>query len=161
MIRRICLLSVILGFSFAALRAQNVAGSSGLFPDKGRNTQEGRLTITQNPEVDTLLNRYILGYKHQEEKNGYDGIEGFRIQIYNSSDRNAKEESAKVRQEFMNQFPEIVSYLIFAEPAYYKVRVGNFRSRTEAIKLYLKISRKFPNADMVPDIINLQDLNNK
>jgi hypothetical protein len=112
------------------------------------------------------MSRYILANDIQEEKNGYSGIEGFRIQIYNSSDRNAKVESGKIRQEFINQFPEsqypeLKTTLLFAEPAWYKVRVGNFRSRTEATRLYMIISKKFPNADLVPDIINLPDLNNK
>ena len=37
-------------------------------------------------------------------------MDGFRIQIYNSPNRNAREESGKVRAEFMSKFPDIVSY---------------------------------------------------
>ena len=93
-------------------------------------------------------------------------MEGFRIQIYNSSNRNAREESGKVRAEFLNKFPEseypdIKSYTQFAQPGYYKIRVGNFRTKTEATKLFLLISKEFPNAYLVPDIINFPDLNKK
>jgi hypothetical protein len=145
------------------VRSQSFVRLSDLFERTDGNSKSGQLKIIQNPALDTLINRYILANQILEEKNGYTGIEGFRIQIYNSSDRNAKAESGKIRQEFMSQFPDIVSDIIFAEPRYYKVRVGNFRSRTEAMKLYLIISKRFPNSevDIIPDIINLKDLNNK
>ena len=161
MIRRSFLIIIILGFSTLIVCSQTIISSSDLFKKKTDDPKAGQLNIIQDPALDTLMSRYILANEIQEQKNGYSGIEGFRIQIYNSSNRNAREESAKVRADFMNQFPDINSYLIFAEPGYYKVRVGNFRSRTEATRLYLIISKKFPNADLVPDIISLPDLNNK
>jgi len=160
MIRRSFLIIIILGFSTLVVCSQSIISSSDLFKKKTDDPRAGQLNIIQDPALDTLISRYILANEIQEEKNG-PGIEGFRIQIYNSSNRNAREESAKVQAEFMNQFPDIISYLKFAEPGYYKIRVGNFRSRTEATRLYLIISKKFPNADLVPDIISLPDLNNK
>lgn len=161
MIRKLFLLLVISGFSTVVVWSQSIIKSSDLFKRTGNNLQAGELNINQDPALDTLISRYILANKNQEEKNGYTGIEGFRIQIYNSSKRNAREESSKVRAEFMSLFPDIVSDLLFAEPGYYKIRVGNFRSRAEATRLYLTISKKFPDADLVPDIINLPDLNTK
>jgi hypothetical protein len=111
--------------------------------------------------LDTLISRYILGYINLEQKNGFEGMEGYRIQIYNSSSRNAREESGKARAEFISRFPDIVSYPLFAEPAYYKIRVGDFRTKTEATKFFLLISKVFPDAYIVPDIINFPDQNNK
>jgi hypothetical protein len=161
MMRKLIFILFILGFSSLIVRSQSYTSTSDLFKSTDDNSKSGKLTIIQDPAIDTMITRYILGNKNLEERNGYTGVEGFRIQIYNNSDRNAKIESAKVRQEFMNQFPDVVSYLLFAEPAWYKVRVGNFRSRTEATRLFLIVSKKFPNADLVPDIINLPDLNIK
>jgi hypothetical protein len=160
MMRKLIFILFILGFSSLIVRSQSSISTAELFKSTDASARAGSITITQDPALDTLISRYIIANRNLEERNGY-GMEGFRIQIYNSSDRNAKTESAKVRQEFMNQFPDVVSYLLFAEPAWYKVRVGNFRSRTEATRLFLNISKKFPNADLVPDIINLPDLNIK
>ena len=161
MIRRSFLIIIILGFSTFIACSQSVISTSDLFKKKTDDPKAGQLNIIQDPALDTLISRYIYENQIQEERDGYSGIDGFRIQIYNSSNRNAREESAKVRADFMNQFPDIISYLKFAPPGYYKIRVGNFRSRTEATRLYLIISKKFPNADLVPDIISLPDLNNK
>ena len=87
-------------------------------------------------------------------------MEGFRIQIYNSSNINARDESNKVKLEFMNKFKDIKSYALFAQPVWYKIRVGDFRSRTEAYRMFLIISKEFPNSDLVPDFIKIPDLNN-
>jgi hypothetical protein len=161
MIKKLFLISVILGISAVIVRSQSIVRSADLFKRPDNNPQAGQLNINQDPDMDTLISRYILGYKNLEEKNGYSGMEGFRIQIYSSSNRNAREESGKVRAEFMSKFPDIVSQQLFAEPGYWKIRVGNFRTKTEATRLFLLISKVFPDAYIVPDIINLPDLNIK
>jgi len=161
MIRKFFLISVILCFSTMIVRSQSFVRSSDLFTRTDGNSKAGQLNIIQDPALDTLISRYILGYKNLEEKNGYSGMEGFRIQIYSSSNRNAREESGKARAEFMSKFPDIVSYPLFAEPGYYKIRVGDFRTKTEATRLFLLISKVFPDAYIVPDIINFPDLNIK
>jgi hypothetical protein len=88
-------------------------------------------------------------------------IEGYRIQIYRSSNRNAREESNKVMAEFINEFPDIPSTLDYAKPAYFMVRVGNFRTKLEASKSLYLIRKKYPNAYPVPCLIKFPDLNNK
>jgi len=61
----------------------------------------------------------------------------------------------------MTKFPDIASYILFENPGYFKVRVGDFRSKTEATRLFLLISKDFPDAYMVPDFINFPDPNTK
>ena len=162
MIRKLFLFLVILYYPVIIVRSQDIVKISDLFKKTDNNPHSGQLTIIQDPALDTLINRYILGYKNLEEKNGgYSGMEGFRIQIYSSSNRNAREESGKTRAEFMSKFPDMVSYMLFAEPGYYKIRVGDFRTRTEATRLFLLISKVFPDAYIVPDIINFPELNTK
>lgn len=161
MIRKFFLLLFILGFSTGIGVTQSIIKTSDLFRRSDNNSRAGKLNIIQDLAIDTLISRYILINKNVYKDNDHYGMEGFRIQIYSSSNRNAKLESAKVRQEFMNRFPDVVSYLLFAEPAWYKIRVGNFRTKTEAIKLFLIISKEFPDAYLVPDIINFPDLNKK
>lgn len=89
---------------------------------------------------------------------GSPGIQGFRIQIYYSSVRNAREESARARAEFINKFPDIVSYVQYQEPGYFMVRVGDYRTKTELYKDLIAIRRVFPNAYHVPAVINYPGL---
>jgi hypothetical protein len=161
MIRKLCLIFIVFGFSAVLVRAQSFESISDLFKRTDGNSHTGKLNIIQDPALDTLINRYILANKIQEEKIGYSGMEGYRIQIYSSSDRNAREESSKTQGDFMNKFKDIDSYQLFAEPGYWKIRVGNFRTKTEATRLFLLISKVFPDAYIVPDIINFPELNKK
>lgn len=126
---------------------------SDLYPPEITGEDMGRLYVYQSPEIDTLISRYILANK----KLG-GGMEGYRIQIYRSSNRNAREESNKIRAQFMVDFPDIPSYAEYERPGYFLVRVGDFRTKMEGTKTLYMIRRKYPNAYMVPCIINLPEL---
>jgi hypothetical protein len=161
MIRKVILLLMFLGLFSGFVSAQTFIRTSDLFRRSDNLSRAGRLNIFQDPAIDTLINRYILANINAYNAISYYGIEGFRIQIYNSSNRNAKDESGRINAEFLIRFPDIRSYRLFASPGYYKIRVGDFRTRTEATKLFLTISKEFPEAYIVPDIINFPDLNTK
>jgi hypothetical protein len=161
MIRKLFLFLIIPGFLTGFGQAQSIVKTSDLFRRSDNNSRAGQLNIIQDPSIDTLISRYILVNKNLYENFGYFGMEGFRIQIYSSSNRNAKVESSKVGAEFISKFPDITSYLIFAKPGYYKIRAGDFRTKTEATRLFLIISKEFPDAYLVPDFINFPDLNTK
>ncbi|MGA2405534.1 MAG: SPOR domain-containing protein [Bacteroidales bacterium] len=161
MIRKFFLLLVIMDFSSGFGRAQTVIKSSELFKSTEGKPNAGHLNIIQDPAIDTLISRYILSNNNLKEKNGYYGMEGFRIQIYRSSVRNARDESNKVKQDFIDKFQNISSYRLYDSPGWYMVRVGDFRTKTEATRLFLMISKVFPNSYLVPDIINFPDPNTK
>jgi len=155
MLKNTLLLIFALSFSSGLCLAQNSGLTAELLERKGRNPDLGSLVIYQNPAIDSLIYRYIL---YNERLNG---LEGFRIQIYSSSDKSARVESGKVRQEFITKFPDIKSYASFDRPGYYKIRVGDYRTRIEGTKYLLMIRSVFPDAYLVPDVINFPDLNKK
>ena len=68
-------------------------------------------------------------------------------------------ESGKIEAEFIARFPGIKSYATFERPGYYKIRAGDYRTRTEGTKDLLMIRRVWPDAYLVPDKINFPDLN--
>lgn len=114
----------------------------------------GTLTISQDRGIDSLISRSILANGHLRTMEGTRGIQGFRIQIYYSSVRNAREESARARAEFINKFPGIVSYAQYQEPGYFMIRAGDYRTKTELYKDLMAIRKEFPNAYPVPAVIN-------
>jgi hypothetical protein len=161
MIRRTLIFLVILGFSTNRCFSQYFVKTSDLFKRSDVSPLTGEFKIVQNPSIDTLISRYILYHKNLAAVNGHYGIEGYRIQVFASASRNAREESYKLRADFINRFPDLVSYQLFAEPGNWMVRVGDFRTRTDAKKLFVTISKVFPDAYIVPDFINFPDLNTK
>lgn len=93
---------------------------------------------------------------------------GYRIQIYSSQDkRNAdrRVESAEVwwrQQARLGNLDEVYPgstespqvYLDFRQP-FYRVRVGNFGTRTEAQAFLQLIETRFPDAFIAPDTVTL------
>ena len=163
MIRGLFLILVILGTSSMIVRSQTFVSTADLFKKNYNDSGSGKLNIIQNPALDTLLDRYILGFRNQEAKNG-PGMEGFRIQIYRKNVRNAREESNSIRALFMSRFPDLTTYQLYQDPGYFIIRVGDFRTKTEATRLFVLISKEKEFKDaayIVPDIINFPDKNTK
>ena len=80
------------------------------------------------------------------------GMLGWRLQIHSDTDR---EKAKKIRISFMLKFPEIPAYLVHKEP-YFKVTVGDFYTRLEALKVQNEIRRRYTSY-IVPSNINLAD----
>ena len=154
---KIIFLLILLVFSLDPCNAQGRYSTAELMRRNDRGFNTGDLNIYQDPGIDSLIGRYIL-YNIRFRLNGLDG---FRIQIYNSSGKDAREESGRKRAEFMSRFPGIVSYATFDKPSYYKIRAGDYRSRIEGTKDLLMIRKVFPDAILVPDVINFPDPNKK
>lgn len=159
MIRKLSFILFFLFLSIDFCISQAFIKTADLFPPQGDNS--GKLYVIQSPSLDTLLSRYIMSRRKITTIEGTQGIDGFRIQIYYSSVRTAREESAKTRAEFINKFPDIVSYAQYAEPGYFMVRAGDYRTKTEGFKHLLMIRKEFPDAYLVPAVINYPDLNRK
>ena len=161
MIRILFSFLIILFFSTGITAAQAFIRTTDLFSRPDENNRSGKFKIIQDPSIDTLITRYILVNENIYRDYRHYGMEGFRIQVYSSSNRNAREESNKARAAFIGKFPDIISYALYAEPGYFKIRAGDFRTKTEATKLFLLVRKEFPDAYLVPDIINFPDLNKK
>jgi hypothetical protein len=154
MIKKAFFILILTVFSLDLCLAQDRNSTADLMRRRDAGLNTGELNIYQDPGVDSLIGRYIL-YNLR-----LNGLDGYRIQIYNSSNKNARVESGKIRAEFMSKFPDIVSYPTFDRPSYYKIRVGNYRTRIEGTKYLLMIRKVFPDAILVPDRINFPDQNN-
>ncbi len=145
-------------FFFMLLSSLGFAQKDTLATNTGLSNQTakmdellGRLQIRQDPRITELLVR------HTQINQRHPGIEGFRLEIYFSSDNKAREQAARVRNEFNLIFPNIASYMLFQTPNF-KVRVGDFRNKSEALKTKALIASKYPNAFIVKDMIHFPEL---
>ncbi len=97
--------------------------------------------------IDTLLKLHVL----QNKK--FPVIPGYRIQIYKESGNTALAKALTIRDNFEKIF-NVPAYITFNEP-YYRVRVGNFRTRLDAIRFLEKIKRVYPLAWDIQDDIQI------
>ena len=93
---------------------------------------------------------------------------GYRIQIYSSQDKRAADRQAEQAVSWWRdqlksgQFDDLYPYNPSPPPVYqdfrqpyYRVRVGNFASRSEAQRMLRVVERRFPRAFIAPDRVTL------
>lgn len=113
--------------------------------------QEAWLQIHQDPRLEILLQRHI-DYNKQKG-----GMNGFRIQIFFGSGRTARDDANETKARFLSYFPDTKAHIVYQSP-FYKVRVGDFRTKNEALKFYRRVQLIFPTAYIIPDIIEFPHL---
>ena len=104
--------------------------------------------------LDTLIfenyNKHII----QNSKN--QGIEGYRIRIFSDNGHGAKESQKRVRARFLSLYSDISTYHRY-EGSYYKIYIGDFRTKRDALKILDTIKRNFPDAFIVEDSIVIEE----
>jgi len=111
--------------------------------------------VGSNPNVDRDPRIDRLVEKHRQYNQANPGVDGFRVQIFFDSGNNSKKAAQTARERFMQLYPDIIAYLTFKSP-YYRVRVGDFRTKLEAEGFLFQISSTYPNAFTVPDRVQVE-----
>ena len=114
--------------------------------------QNGFLILTQDTRIDTLL------MKQRQIHANDSTIDGFRVQIFMELGNDAITHADSVREVFIAEYPDVPIYLIFGQP-YYRLRVGDFRTRLEAENMYQRLKKTFKNAFVTADRIELPNIN--
>jgi hypothetical protein len=127
-----------------------VSAQSSSEPDAGK----GNVLIHRDALLDTLVQRDIRQNKSQ------DGVEGYRIQLTAGSKREQVRQK-KIDFQELNKFSDLEPYILYSPP-YFKLRVGDFRTRLVAYRYLQKITSAttFKEAFIVRDRISIQYDNN-
>lgn len=109
--------------------------------------KKNNVVVTKDGRIDNLLETYKSSFT----------IQGYRIQIYSDNKKQpARDEKAK----FLSLFSNVKAHEIYQQP-YFKIRVGDFRTKLEAYKFQREIYENFPNSFIVKDEIEVEQLLNK
>ena len=112
-----------------------------------------QFTVDSNIVQDKRVNELIL--KHVLINEAKDGkMHGYRVQIHFGPE---KVKALDVKTKFSTEYKDISSYLDYEQP-YFKIRVGDFRTKLEAYKLQQEILIDCPGAFIVTDEIELPPL---
>lgn len=115
--------------------------------------------INQDPRVDSLIAIHRKAMEKNLMHEEHDGITGYRIQIFFDSGNNSKNRAIWVKNQFDSRYSQVPSYIIFGEP-YYRIRVGDFRTKLEAEAFMKRIVRRYSNAFVIEDKIKFPKLLN-
>lgn len=101
--------------------------------------------IYQSQEVANAL-------RGQVASNGSRMINGFRVRIFFDNKQSARAESEAILKRFEALHRDIKAYRTYANP-YFKVTVGDFRTKSEAMEVLSRIKTEFPSAFVVKESI--------
>lgn len=114
----------------------------GILPDKSKGDKSG-VNVYQS-------NALVTALKNVPQNNRDRQIAGYRIRIFSDNRQTARTESEKTAEMFRKEHPDVPAYITYANP-YFKITVGDFRSRSEATRFMKQILPMFPKAFVVKE----------
>lgn len=80
-------------------------------------------------------------------------LSGYRIRIFFDNKQSARVASEEALKKFESLFHDVSAYRSYANP-YFKVTVGDFRTKSEAMSYLERIRKDFPSAFVVKENIS-------
>ncbi len=111
----------------------------------------GHAVINQDEKLTEIL------YTHIQLNNEFPDIPRYWIRIFSDSGHGSREKAYAAKGVFLKKYEGIRNDVIYDNPNY-KVYVGGFRSKSEALKLLQQIDNDFPYAFIIYDRITLPEL---
>ena len=99
-------------------------------------------TVLKDVSIDRVIDTYHSSFQ----------LTGYRVQI--GSETNSHP-AKRIRAAFIQKYNDVSAYEDYHQP-YFKVRVGDFKTKLEAIKFQKEILSDFPNSFIVKDEIEFK-----
>ncbi len=110
----------------------------------------GKININQSNEIRLAMEKQFSSIANLK------GIDGYRIQIYFGNGKNARLQTNQIRSSFTTKYKDAKAHVIYDNP-YFRLKVGDFRTKVEANYFLKKIKLDYPEAFIVEDIIDVED----
>lgn len=89
---------------------------------------------------------------HSSAWDKIDVIDGYRIQIISLSGSNSRKNAQAIIETFSVNHPDISAYISYYEPNF-RIRVGDYREKLDAIRELTNIQKEYPGSFIVKDKI--------
>lgn len=124
----------------------NIASKAGV--------ADAKVNFEQSLMVEQSVRSHIEANKERT-------LTGYRVRIFFDNRQTSRTESEETLKRFQNSFKGISAYRTYSNP-YFKVTVGDFRTKSEAMELLSRIRGEFPSAFVVKESIEypIVDKNN-
>lgn len=117
-----------------------VTQESELLPDSSAVVKN--INVFVDPRLDILVEQH-----KKLQAVGTRRARGYRIQIYSGTDRTA---AIQRKVDFMRRYPDEKTYMTYVRPQY-RIRVGNFATRADAVKMYRSTISLYGACMIVPE----------
>ena len=106
---------------------------------------ESGVVLHQTDSIYAAMNSHL-------KDNAARTLNGYRIRIFFDNKQSARVASEEALKKFESLFHDVSAYRSYANP-YFKVTVGDFRTRSEAMSYLERIRKDFPSAFVVKENI--------
>ncbi len=144
----LCLLS--LGLGSYAQSGRTKVRQVDVLESLREKEANGQVSIVLDSLLEENYNRHLVSNQKTM------GIEGYRVRIFSDTGRGAKDRQKMARAKFLSLYPDVEPYSPYDE-SYFKVYVGDYRTKNEAILLLERIKKNFPDAFVVESIIIIEE----
>lgn len=103
-----------------------------------------KVIIKKDLRINTIIETHKKSYKE----------DGYRIQLFSG---NKKQPAREAKAKYISLRHKNKAHEIYQQP-YFKIRVGDFRTKLEALKFQKEIVAHFPNCFIVKDEIDIEQL---
>ena len=100
--------------------------------------------LIQDYRIEKLNNSYSSSYH----------LSGYRVQIYSG---NKKQPARELRLKFSRLYRKVKAHESYQQPNF-KIRVGDFKTKLEALKFRKELLEHYPNCFIVKDDIEIEEL---
>lgn len=133
-------------YRMAATADSTLTGKSifSLMPSRAKG-DAAEVVINQSEAIATAMSGHI-------RSNSTRTIKGYRVRIYFDNKQVSRNASMGVYNSFRSRWHDIPAYRSYVNP-YFKVTVGDFRTKSEAMRFLEEIRGAFPSAFVVKENI--------
>jgi len=108
------------------------------------------VTVNQSAEIEEAFDNYVTNNVDRK-------LTGYRVRIFFDNSQNARTKSEVVAKAFAAEYPSIKVYRSHVSP-YFKVTVGNFRTKDDAQRFARSIMDRYPSVFLVREHIRYPDI---
>ena len=109
------------------------------------DNEEPNVTVHQSQRILDAFESYLAANSSRTQT-------GFRVRIFNDNKQTSRNDSEVALVRFKGMFPGVSAYRTYSNP-FFKVTVGDFRTRSEAMQLLQQVKGTFPTAFIVKETI--------
>lgn len=103
------------------------------------------VTVNQSSAIASAMEAHV-------RSNSNRAIKGYRVRIYFDNKQNSRNASMAAYNSFCDRHHDVPAYRTYVNP-YFKVTVGDFRTKSEAMQFMAQIKSEFPSAFVIKENI--------
>lgn len=110
---------------------------------------KGRVSVYEDESIAHVLGRPMAPprkvYTNADGSTQYYRVRGYKIQAFSGNNQRTSKNEAHQKQQLINNiYPELETVVLFESP-FWRLRVGNFETRSEAEETLKEMVKSFPS----------------